>query len=556
MSSADSLRFLEPEGPYRAPRQNQTAAVWPSIRSTRALVETNRRQLQEARIELAGLPLDELRRLARTECLQRARDYLANSLGIPLQGVERSPEAPLMVTGHQPVMIHPGVWVKNAAVDGLAQAAGGTSLHLIVDNDIADHAGVLIPVGDRQHPRMESLPFEELTAPSPWEEATINHPELWNAFGTKATSALERWNITPLAGRLWNQVPPPVEGTPLVDALTRVRVVQERGWNIGNLELPISRLSETRAFSHFLVHLLAEAERFRSIYNEILFDYRREHGIQSRSHPVPELERHGDRVEAPFWIWQTGASVRERLHVRCAVDHLELFAGERSVGKVPMKGGELPPETWTALDELRRHWKIRPRALSTTLFARICLSDLFVHGIGGAKYDEMTDRICREFFPFSAPAHATLTATLHLPLNPHAVTAQHEQDARRRLREARYNPERLLADQASIEPLLAQKRDLIAAQKAAQTEGLSRRERRARRPANRRRYRAFQELRQKLEELATPQRQAVEAQLESIQHDLRANQILKSREFAAYLHPEPALTALMQGARQRFAESD
>ena len=36
--------------------------------------------------------------------------------------------------------------------------------------------------------------------------------------------------------------------------------------------------------------------------------------------------------------------------------------------------------------------KLRTRALTTTLFARLVLSDMFLHGIGGAKYDQVTDR--------------------------------------------------------------------------------------------------------------------------------------------------------------------
>ena len=39
----------------------------------------------------------------------------------------------------------------------------------------------------------------------------------------------------------------------------------------------------------------------------------------------------------------------------------------------------------------RRGVKIRSRALITTLWARLVLGDLFLHGIGGAKYDQVTD---------------------------------------------------------------------------------------------------------------------------------------------------------------------
>ncbi len=49
-------------------------------------------------------------------------------------------------------------------------------------------------------------------------------------------------------------------------------------------------------------------------------------------------------------------------------------------------------------DFARRGIKLRTKALITTLVARVLLGDLFMHGIGGAKYDAVTDLICEAFF--------------------------------------------------------------------------------------------------------------------------------------------------------------
>ena len=61
----------------------------------------------------------------------------------------------------------------------------------------------------------------------------------------------------------------------------------------------------------------------------------------------------------------------------------------------------------------------RTRALTTTLFSRFLLSDLFIHGIGGSKYDELGDEIARRFFGIEPPAFLTvsLTSGLGLPLD-------------------------------------------------------------------------------------------------------------------------------------------
>ena len=69
--------------------------------------------------------------------------------------------------------------------------------------------------------------------------------------------------------------------------------------------------------------------------------------------------------------------------------------------------------------DLRRSWqalepqgfKVRPRALSLTLFVRLCLANVFWHGLGGGKYDEVTDDIIRKFFELAPPAFIVATET-------------------------------------------------------------------------------------------------------------------------------------------------
>ena len=50
------------------------------------------------------------------------------------------------------------------------------------------------------------------------------------------------------------------------------------------------------------------------------------------------------------------------------------------------------------------------------MFARYLLGDLFLHGIGGAKYDELGDEVSGRFFGFEPPGYLTLSMTLWLGL--------------------------------------------------------------------------------------------------------------------------------------------
>jgi hypothetical protein len=113
----------------------------------------------------------------------------------------------------------------------------------------------------------------------------------------------------------------------------------------------------------------------------------------------------------------------------------------------------------------RRGVRIRTRALTTTLFARLCLADLFIHGIGGAKYDDITDRLFEQFFHVTAPRFATVSATFHLPLGGSSLMSRPEEPRlRQQLRDLRYNPDRhLKAAPGSTEAeLIEEKQTLLS----------------------------------------------------------------------------------------------
>src|SRR5690606_4296105 len=85
---------------------------------------------------------------------------------------------------------------------------------------------------------------------------------------------------------------------------------------------------------------------------------------------------------------------------------------------------------------------IRTRALTTTLFARLFLCDYFIHGIGGAKYDEVTDQIIEQFYGAAPPGFGIATATLRLPIRGAMEPPLDDREIARRLRDMRFNPDR------------------------------------------------------------------------------------------------------------------
>jgi hypothetical protein len=94
--------------------------------------------------------------------------------------------------------------------------------------------------------------------------------------------------------------------------------------------------------------------------------------------------------------------------------------------------------------------RLRPRAIITTMVARLLVSDVFVHGIGGAAYDQLTDDIVRRLTGCDPPRHAVVSGTLRLPVErlfPEMAgrdSAAEIAGVHRLLRDLEFHPERHL----------------------------------------------------------------------------------------------------------------
>jgi hypothetical protein len=112
-----------------------------------------------------------------------------------------------------------------------------------------------------------------------------------------------------------------------------------------------------------------------------------------------------------------------------------------------------------------------PRALTLTMFERLFTCDLFIHGTGGARYDEVTDAVTRAYFAIEPPRFATASMTLLLPIGGQIVTDEDVVAAERRLKRLEHNPDELLdevefdtvAERREAERLAAEKARLVAA---------------------------------------------------------------------------------------------
>lgn len=539
----------------RVPREDGAIYSRPELPEAISAIGDNAALLNGSNVDLQGRTLSHMREWTGRKLLESAAKYTAYLRGEAVE-IDAEHAKGIIADGHQPSLFHPGVWVKNFAIAALAKQTGRVPLHLVVDNDTIATSALNVPAGTRDEPTVESVPFDSERNRRPWEEAIVRDGKRFASFGERVAAAMNRWGIDPLLTEMW---PDAVEmanaGHPLRDAFTAARHRLERRWGLQNLELPLSRLGAIDPFLWFASHLFAQAPRFREVHNEVLAQFRRINRVRSRTHPVPELGQAGDWTETPFWMWKTGDDVRRQAYVRQVGREVELTDRADTTIRLP-----LSPEmdACCAVEVLRelpaQGIKLRTRALSTTLFARLCLSDLFVHGIGGAKYDEMTDRIIARFYGLEAPAFLTLSATVHLPLaEPFEVTADDIRALHHQLRDVGFNPERHAGGELPDDSrrLIAEKQRLIAEQQAAKTTGLTRSQRRKNRSANHRRNRRFQQIDRQLQPLATERRVELRTRMETLQQRFAANTVLRNREFSFALYPEPTLRSMYESESLR-----
>jgi hypothetical protein len=473
----------------RAPDADGAALIDPPLSEVSKLIEHNR-QIGIQFDRLSVLPPNHDRKLARTALLTTAG---AHSGIHPKDAAQQ----PLILTGHQPELFHPGVWFKNFVISSIAQAKSGSAINLVIDSDVARSSGIRVPTGSSGEPRVAEVLFDALSEELPWEERQIQDESVFRNFGIEVKRA-----ISPLLNEqsrrdgllideLWplaveeaereaeslrqfasEQAPDGLaqafagsglQAATLANALAGARHRLERkiGLSLGDASVSSLSLVDS-SLEHFLVHLFRRHREFHEVHNAALAEFRQVNHVRSHSHPFPELTQVNGWVEMPLWIWSLEDLRRRRAFVRHQGQEWELWDGEgpSATARGPLRGHELFAFGQT------RGIKVRPRALITTMYARLVLSDLFIHGIGGAKYDELTDLIIRRFFGVEPPAYITATATFRLPIERPNVSLDNVREIAQRLRELRYRPESFLRDaRIKNDAELSQKLAALAAEK-------------------------------------------------------------------------------------------
>ena len=378
---------------WKAPGEDGQILLWPPPDLLLIQTRQNAVALNNAdSVLVQGVPVSKLRR--------DIRSWLGHG----------DQDQPLIATGHQTELYHPGVWVKLAAINAIADHCGGSALHFAVDTDQPKHLNIRWPgttLAVTDDPALPTADWSGLLAsPSPAHLQTLQ--AAYNA-------ACATWDFEPLLQPVLDSLRRAcLEETNLSAAITNAQ--HELDWSLGlkHHAMLVSPILFSQTYLVFVHHVLSRAGEFAQAYNEALADYRSEAGIASKTRPMPDLQATTDSVEVPFWLDDLANQTRQRAHVQRSGNRWKLVVGNQTFELDANIDGEKAARQlgqWLRQNQLR----FAPRALTLTTFLRLLVVDQFVHGIGGGRYDQITDRLLFSHFGVEPPHFSVATGTLFFP---------------------------------------------------------------------------------------------------------------------------------------------
>ncbi|MDR4508053.1 MAG: hypothetical protein MRJ65_07415 [Candidatus Brocadiaceae bacterium] len=471
---------------YSLPKSNREMLIRPALSSIPEAIRINRERVHGYRFKINTIPFQVVREHTRKELLNEAvqftdkiKSFLCNAYpahdtinqlnhtddfkrnkrnvhnlfrdagkcGIP------SSEIPIIQTGHEPIFYHPGIWIKNHLAQHLAKKLNGVGINMVVDNDTCKRGFLSLPVLSKSNSSIHRAEFVSGKNSFAYEEIVINDSRVLDRFKEEVITVLHKQVFDEKEKNTFQGMQSMFEkyfdcitkcylhgGNDFVRFMTTARYFMEKMFGLNNLEISVSQICKTEGFLQFFFHILCHAPEFANVYNKKLAEYRALHRIRSKSNPFPDLYHDERCIELPFWVWQSGGE-RKKCYVLRDNECLKITNTE-DVFITLNKRDDVSRNISYLQCLMKSEVKFRPRAITTTMFSRLFFSDIFIHGIGGAKYDSITDEIIREFFCAPPPLFIVVSTTLLLPFDMRGVNMGTLHTLQKDLADMKHNPER------------------------------------------------------------------------------------------------------------------
>ncbi|MDG2055314.1 MAG: hypothetical protein P8J86_11480 [Phycisphaerales bacterium] len=297
-------------------------------------------------------------------------DATKEAVGVPLA-------QPIVMTGHQPTMHHPGILVKYIALAEQMRAKQAVGVELVIDHHVGPAGVVPIPkvvegddvVGDGLIRHYLPLLSLDSTVPLCWQSA--QQPKPLDTADCLATEGVAN-GLQLMHELLGNHL----DATDAAGQLAMMTSKLRSPWVKPVQVVRASNLLNT-PIGRRLVALMYENPRSCvEAYNKAVQAW--------PDSKMRLLKVDASQIELPLWK-------RDQ-------------SGQRIAVKIPITGESIPE-----LDALL------PRALVITAISRIALADLFIHGQSGAIYDKVMEQWMNQWLGIRPAGAVAISCTLTLP---------------------------------------------------------------------------------------------------------------------------------------------
>ncbi|RIL04462.1 MAG: hypothetical protein DCC75_12605 [Proteobacteria bacterium] len=284
----------------------------------------------------------------------------------------------IIMAGHQPVNFHAGLIQKVNTLCRIAEETDSLALHVIIDTDEGLGGEIAFPLLRNGVYFVSSVALAE--GPALFLEQTISSESKQAVLIEQVRSALKLCRLEQALFGLarYAEVMAKLAGCRLSHAASISRRIFSDPSNYS--EVPLSYLIGTSAIRGLFLDLVRTDTDLHQIYNRVLEEYRVSHKIKNRANPFPNLTVRGKSLELPFWV-------------------------------IPGSGRRAPLFTG---DKIPESALVAPKGAITTLLLRYFVADLFIHGLGGERYDTFTDILAQQLLTAETLSFGVTSATRYL----------------------------------------------------------------------------------------------------------------------------------------------
>jgi hypothetical protein len=410
--------------------------------------------------------------------VNQIRKRILQKLGINYYGQK------VFSTGHQPELFHPGILWKDIFLSKISQKHNAIPIHFIVDTDVKEF--IYFSVNEKskglQISRFEYIDnakkvFYKSELP---EEIQKKIENLLLKEKNILSKFLPNDRIEYVKEILEEYLSGIKKKIPIYQLNETIRQKILSNYKIDIPSFPISELLDFPEYKTFYQKISLDKSNFIQSYNTQLQKYRLEHKIKNAAQPLPDL----DPNELPFW----------KLH---------------SDG------------TREKIQKIQEGDTILPRAITLTMFLRMFTCDLFIHGRGGGRYEEISDGIIREYFQFEASPHIVASATMHLPIkSPFEGTIADEKELQKSLRDINHSPEKFLPSD----------HELVIRKKQIQVEF-------ANPNADKKKLHSeISDLNEKMKQLVQNEKEKIETEIQDLPEKIATRKVFEERHFPFFYY--------------------